>query len=75
MVMLPSVLAVEGQTTSHCKVRHEDQAMAQANDEDIFVGSFQCSPSQNRADLPMTRGICPSSTKKARVMTMTTTLH
>ena len=73
MVILPSVLAVEGQTTSHCKVRHEDQAMAPASDEDIFVGRIQRSSFQNRADLPMTRGICPSSTKKERVMTMTTT--
>ena len=75
MVILPSVLAIEGQTASHCKVRHEDQAVAPANDEDIFIGSFQCSPFQNRADLPMTRGICPSSAKKERVMTMTTTLY
>ena len=75
MVILPCVLAVEGQTTSHCKVRHEDQAMAPANDEDIFVGNFQCSLFPNRADLPMTRGICPSSTEKERVMTMTTTLY
>ena len=75
MVILPSVLAVEGQTTSHGKVRHEDQAMAPANDEDILIGNFQCSPFQNRADLPMTRGICPSSTNKERAMTMTTPLY
>ena len=36
MVILPSVLGVEGQT---CKVRHEDQAMAPAADEDICVGN------------------------------------
>ena len=51
MVILPSFLGVEEQTTSHCKVRHEDQAMAPASDEDIFVGSFKCTPFQNRADL------------------------
>ena len=27
MVKFPSLLGVEGQTTSHCKLRHEDQAM------------------------------------------------
>ena len=48
MVILPSVLGVEGQT---CKVRREDQAMAPASDEDILVGSFKCTPFQNRADL------------------------
>jgi len=61
MVILSSVLGVEGQT---CKVRREDQARALASDEDIFVGSFTCAPFQNRADLPMTRRICPSSLKK-----------
>ena len=55
MVILPSVLGVEGQTTSHCKVRHEGQAMAPASDEDIFVGGFKCTPFQNRADLLVTR--------------------
>ena len=55
MVILPSFLGVEGQTTSHCKVRHEDQAMAPASDEDIFVGSFKCTPFQNRADLLFSR--------------------
>ena len=75
MVKLPSLLGIEGQTTSHCKVRLEDQAMAQASDEDIFVGSFSCAPFQNRADLPMTRGICPSGPKKGRVMTMATILY
>ena len=48
MVIPPSVLRVEGQT---CKVRHEDQAMAPASDEDMFVGSFKRTPFQNRADL------------------------
>ena len=33
------------------EVRHEDEAMAPASDEDIFVGSFKCAPFQNRADL------------------------
>ena len=55
MVILPSVLGVEGQTTSHCKFRHEDQAMAPASDEDIFVRSFKCTPFQNRADLLLSR--------------------
>ena len=55
MVIPPSVLGVEGQTTSHCKVRHEDQAMAPASDDDIFVGSFKCTPFQNRADLLCSR--------------------
>ena len=55
MVILPSFLGVEGQTTSHCKVRHEDQAMAPASDEDIFVGSCKCTPFQNRADLLFSR--------------------
>ena len=32
MVIVLSVLGVEGQT---CKVRHEDQALALASDEDI----------------------------------------
>ena len=75
MVKFPSLLGVEGQTTSNCKVRHEDQAMAPASDEDIFVGNFTCAPLQNRADFPMTRGICPSSPKKDKVMTMATTLY
>ena len=48
MVILPSVVGVEGQT---CKVRQEDQAMAPASDEDIFVGSIKCTPFQNRVDL------------------------
>ena len=48
MVILPSVLGVEGQT---CKVRHEDQVMAPASDEDIFVGNIKGTPFQNRADL------------------------
>ena len=48
MVILHSFLGVEGQT---CKVRHEDQAMAPASDEDIFLCSFKCTPLQNRADL------------------------
>ena len=52
MVILPSVLGVEGQT---CKVRHEDQAIAPASDEDILVGSFKCPPFQNRADLLFSR--------------------
>ena len=52
MVILPSFLGVEGQT---CKVRHEDQAMAPASDEDIFVGSFKRTPFQNRADLLFSR--------------------
>ena len=37
MVILSPFLGVEGPT---CKVRHEDQAMAPASDEDIFVGSL-----------------------------------
>jgi len=53
MVKFPSLLGVEGQTANHCKVRHEDQAIAPASDEDIFVGSFTCAPFRNRADLPM----------------------
>ena len=52
MVILLSVLGVEGQT---CKVRHEDQAMSPASDEDIFVGSFKCTPFRNRADLLFSR--------------------
>ena len=28
------------------EVRHEHQAMAPASDEDIFVGSIQCTPFQ-----------------------------
>ena len=55
MVILPYSLGVEGQTASHCKVRHRDQAMAPASDEDIFVGSFKCTPFQNRADLLFSR--------------------
>ena len=51
MVILPSFLGVEGQTTSHCKVRHKAQAMAPASDEDIFVGNIKCTPFQNRAEL------------------------
>ena len=51
MVILLSFLGVEGQTTSHCKVCHEDQAMAPASDEDVFVGSFKCTPFRHRADL------------------------
>ena len=43
MVILPSFLGVEGRT---CEVRHEDQAMAPASDEDIFVGSIKCTPFQ-----------------------------
>ena len=46
MVILPSFLGVELQTTSHCKVRHEDQAMGPASGEDIFVGSFEFIPSK-----------------------------
>ena len=42
MVILPPFLGIEGQTASHCKVSHEDQAVAPASDEDIFVGSFKC---------------------------------
>ena len=75
MVKFPSLLGVEGQTTNHCKVRRENQAMAPASDEDIFVGSFTCAPFRNRTDLPMTRGICPSSLKIERVMTMATTIY
>ena len=55
MIILPSVLGVEGQTTSHCKVRHEDQAMAPASDKDSFVGSFECTPFQNRAGILFSR--------------------
>ncbi len=49
------LLEVEGQTTSHCKVRRDDQAMAPASDEDILAGSFKCTPLQNRADLIFSR--------------------
>ena len=48
VVILPSFLGVEGQT---CKVHHEDQAMAPASDEDIFVSNFKCTLFQNRTDL------------------------
>ena len=47
MVILLSFLELEGQTTNHCRVRHEDQAMAPASDEDIFVGNFKCTPFEN----------------------------
>ena len=55
MVIFLSFSGVEGQTTSHCKVRHEDQAMAPAFDEDIFVGSFKRTPFPHRADLLFSR--------------------
>ena len=55
MVIFPSFLGVEGQTTSHCKACHEDQAMAPASDEDVFVGSFKRTPFRNRADLLFSR--------------------
>jgi len=47
MFILPSFLGVEGQNARHCKVRHENEAMAAASDEDIFVGSFKFKPFQN----------------------------
>ena len=53
MVILLSFLGGEGRTASHGKVRHEDQAMAPASDEDIFVSSVKCIPFPIPSRLPL----------------------